>query len=52
MMTHLLALLGLVGLCAGWMLFQIWLSKQDPSKKLGYRPGCGSCGNGSCEKRQ
>ncbi|GAB6041114.1 hypothetical protein [Endothiovibrio diazotrophicus] len=50
-MTQLLALLGITALCGGWMVFQLWLAKQDPSKKEPFRPGCGACGNGACGKR-
>ncbi len=50
MLNHLLALLGLVGLCAGWMVFQLWLGKQDADRKDGYRPGCGACSSKKCSR--
>ena len=49
MLTHFLAILGLVTLCAGWVLFQEWLKRIDPQKGE-YRPGCGACSNDSCKK--
>ena len=52
MLTHLFAILGLVALCAGWVLFQEWMKRIDPEKRE-YRPGCGACGNkGSCKKAE
>jgi hypothetical protein len=51
MLIHFFALLGLVLLCAGWMLFQLWLGRQDPDKKAGFRPGCGACKSNSCPSR-
>jgi hypothetical protein len=42
-MTYLYALLAIVGLCAFWAVFQLWLAKQDPD--LGERSQkCGGCG--------
>ncbi len=52
MLIYALSLLGLVGLCAGWMLFQRWLVRQDPEKEEGYRPGCGACSRKDCTSRQ
>ncbi len=52
MLTNALALLGLILLCAGWMLFQIWLGRQDPSRKEGFRPGCGACSSKGCAGRK
>lgn len=51
-MTHVLALLGLVLLCAGWMGFQLWLGRQDPDKRAGFRPGCGACSSKGCPQRR
>ncbi|MCW8826593.1 MAG: FeoB-associated Cys-rich membrane protein [Gammaproteobacteria bacterium] len=42
-MTHILALIGLVALLTGWVLFQEWLKKNGKE----YRPGCGG-GCSSC----
>ena len=47
MIDHLISLLGLTLLCAGWMVFQLWLKKQDPDRGS-YKPGCGACQSGSC----
>ncbi len=47
MFGYLMSLLGLTLLCAGWMVFQLWLKKQDP-QRAGYKPGCGACQGGSC----
>ncbi|HIJ22055.1 MAG: hypothetical protein HON68_07595 [Gammaproteobacteria bacterium] len=47
-MNHLLAILALVALLFGWVLFQEWLKRRDP-EQFGYKPGCGACGSkGSC----
>jgi len=51
MMTHLFALIGLSLLCAGWMLFQRWLAKQDPERDEVFKPGCGACSSKSCPRR-
>jgi len=48
MTTHILALLGLVALCAAWVLFQQWLVRQDPERGEAFKPGCGACGSGGC----
>jgi len=48
MITHIFALIGLVALCAAWVLFQQWLVRQDPERKEAFKPGCGSCGSGGC----
>jgi hypothetical protein len=48
MLIYALSLLGLVALCAGWMLFQLWLERQDPDKQGGYQPGCGACSRREC----
>ncbi|MBL3591529.1 MAG: hypothetical protein JMN24_17350 [gamma proteobacterium endosymbiont of Lamellibrachia anaximandri] len=47
MLIHILSLLGLMLLCGGWVLFQGWLSRQDPEYK-GYKVGCGACKQGNC----
>ena len=47
MIGYLISLLGLTLLCAGWMMFQLWLKRQDPDR-AGYKPGCGACQGGSC----
>jgi len=52
MLTHFFALLGLVLLCAGWMVFQLWLGRQDPDKNEGFRPGCGACSSKECARRR
>jgi len=44
MVGYLIGILALVGLCAGWGLFQLWMRRTDP----GYRElqgGCGGCRN-------
>ena len=48
MITHIFALIGLVVLCAGWVLFQQWLVRQDPERKAAFKPGCGACGKRGC----
>ena len=51
MLSYLFALLGLVLLCVGWVLFQLWLERQDPQRG-GFRPGCGAWGNkDACDQR-
>jgi len=40
MWTHLIAIIGLMALCALWVLFQLWLKKQDPEQE----DRCISCG--------
>jgi hypothetical protein len=47
MIDYLISLLGLTLLCAGWMMFQLWLKRQDPERE-NFRPGCGACKGGSC----
>ena len=46
-MNHFFALIGITLLCAGWIGFQLWLKRVDPSKG-NYQPGCGACGSGGC----
>jgi len=52
MLKYLLVLLGLVLLCAGWALFQLWVGKGDPDKAGGYRQGCKACSQQDCPKEQ
>ena len=47
MSHYLVALLAIVVLCAGWGIFQLWLSKHDP--ELAERAN--KCGNCSCDKK-
>lgn len=44
-MNHVLALLAVVALCAGWAVFQVWLSRHDPQANRCLRR-CGDC---NCE---
>ncbi|MCP4992542.1 MAG: hypothetical protein GY934_01970 [Gammaproteobacteria bacterium] len=48
MLVHIISLAGLILLCVAWVLFQQWLTRQDPERYGGYQPGCGACGKGSC----
>jgi hypothetical protein len=41
-MNFLLPLLAMIALCAGWAVFQIWLSRHDPDANRCLR-NCGSC---------
>ena len=41
-MNYLLPVLAMIALCAGWAVFQIWLSKHDPDANQCLR-NCGSC---------
>jgi len=41
MWVHLVALIGLVALCGGWIVFQMWINKQDPAKPKFETKGCG-----------
>ena len=52
MLKYLFVLLGLVLLCAGWALFQLWVGKRDPDKAVGYRQGCKACSQRDCPKDQ
>ena len=45
MISYLLPLLAIGGLCAFWALFQLWLSRHDP--EAGKRMQ--KCGNCACE---
>lgn len=47
MLEYLFGILGLVALCAGWVLFQEWLKRVDPEKG-GFKAGCGGCGSCRC----
>ncbi len=42
MLNSLLVLLAVVLLCAGWAVFQIWLSRHDPDANQCLR-NCGDC---------
>jgi len=42
MWTHLLSILGLAALCAAWVMFQLWLKRQDPELEKRCH-NCGSC---------
>lgn len=46
MWTHLVAIIGLVLLCAGWVIIQMWVKRLDAdSERLTDAcSGCGSCG--------
>ncbi|WP_172840323.1 hypothetical protein [Solemya pervernicosa gill symbiont] len=46
-MGYLISLLGLTALCAFWVVFQLWLKKQEPNH-AGFKAGCGACKSGSC----
>jgi hypothetical protein len=46
MLNHLLSILGLATLTALWVVFQLWLKKQDPDRD----ERCIGCGSG-CKKR-
>ena len=50
MMTYLIPLLTFIGLCAGWAVFQIWLSNTDPeaAERVNRCDGC----NGQCQEKQ
>lgn len=41
-MTYLAGILAFVLLCAGWAVFQVWLSKHDPEANQCLRR-CGDC---------
>jgi hypothetical protein len=41
-MSQLLGLLAFIVLCAGWAVFQVWLSRHDPEANQCLR-NCGSC---------
>jgi hypothetical protein len=51
MLDHLFGILGLVALCAGWVLFQEWLKRVDPEKG-NFKAGCAGCGSCSCESEK
>ena len=46
-MKYLLALLAVVLLCAGWAIFQLWLSRHDAETAQRLN----KCGNCSCDKQ-
>jgi len=45
MLTHLFAIIGLMALCAFWVLFQLWLKRVDPDQRDSNERcmGCNSC---------
>ena len=45
MMNYLVPLLVIVALCAGWAVFQLWLSRHDPDVAERMQ----KCGNCSCD---
>jgi len=50
MVDYLIGILALAGLCAGWGLFQLWMTRADPGYR-GLQGGCGGCrDNGPCRK--
>ena len=51
MLEYLFGILGLVALCAGWVLFQEWLKRVDPEKGS-FKAGCAGCGSCSCESEK
>jgi len=46
MLNHLIAILGLAALTALWVVFQLWLKKQDPERE----DGCVGCG-ANCKRQ-
>jgi hypothetical protein len=46
MLSYLLSILGLAVLTALWMVFQLWLKKQDPERE----EGCVGCG-ANCKRQ-
>ncbi len=51
MLTHLFSMLGLAGLCALWVAFQLWLKRVDPDGRA-LAAGCGHCKGGACRRNQ
>ena len=51
MLDYLLAIAGLVALCAAWVLFQLWLQRVDPGFR-GLQGGCGGCAEKRACKRE
>ncbi|MDH3354665.1 MAG: FeoB-associated Cys-rich membrane protein [Chromatiales bacterium] len=50
MLTHLLAIIGLITLLIGWVIFQEWLKKNGNEYRPGCGGGCSSCSTtSSCE---
>lgn len=49
MLNYIISILALTGLCACWVLFQMWLRKHDPRKEL-FENRCGGCASGGCAK--
>jgi len=50
-MNHLLSIIGLVALCAGWVLFQQWLKRMDPEKG-DFEARCAGCGSCDCKSKK
>ena len=48
MLRYLLPILGLAALCAGWVLFQLWLKRVDPDAP---NPDTRCAGCGGCRSR-
>ncbi|MCA9672918.1 MAG: hypothetical protein KC503_45315 [Myxococcales bacterium] len=46
MFTHLIAVLGLATLVAGWFLLSRWIARSDPELP-GINRRCGGCGGGA-----
>ena len=44
MLKHLIAIIALAALCAGWVLFQRWLKRTDPDAR-GVEDASGCSGN-------
>jgi len=51
MLGYLFSLIGLTALCALWVVFQLWLKRQEPNHP-GLNVGCGACKSGSCSTDQ
>jgi len=47
MLNYILSILGLAILTALWMVFQLWLKKQDPERE----DGCVGCG-ANCKRQK
>ena len=47
MSHYVVTLLAIAALCAGWGIFQLWLSKHEP--ELAERAN--KCGNCSCDRK-
>lgn len=53
-MNYLIALLVFVALCAGWAVFQVWLSRHDADamRRLNKCGNCGCDGASDCKRAQ